>query len=357
MPFFSTLDSFFSDLSFKKGLGENLMKGAPTALYITRGFRKEIDDVLYAEEKGFDEIWMADPGLEREGVTNMAAFATNTERLIVGTAVIPMWPRNPAILAAEVGSIWEMAPGRIKLGLGAWWEPLAGQMGIKRRKNLTVMREIVTVLRQLLNLETVTFDGEFVHFKDLKMEYINEEPEKRPVPLHVGATGFKMCELAGEIGDGAVLNYMVSVDYIRQCNEHVDIGAKRAGKSPADVERPQLLTVALSEDNRDAALDAGRILLTEYLAREPHIMKACGVSEEILAKVHKEVRFPYTPEQIKKASRHVPDENVQKVLAAGTAQECRKKVREYLDVGTTMPILYPVMKNMRDVIDVFADGY
>ena len=351
------VNSFLGSVYHNMKMSVIVMKGAPTALYITRGFRKEIDDVLYAETKGFDEIWMADPGLEREGITNMAAFATNTERMQVGTAVIPMWPRNPAILAAEVGSIWEMAPNRIKLGLGAWWEPLAGQVGIKRRKSLTVMREIVTVLRQLLNLETVDFHGEFVDFTNLKMEYINEEPEKRPVPLHVGATGFKMCELAGEIGDGAVLNYMVSVDYIRQCNEHVDIGAKRAGRSPTDVERPQLLTVALYEDDRDKALDAGRILLTEYLAREPHIMKACGVSKEILDKVHAEVRFPYTPEQIKKASRHVPDENVQKVLAAGTAKECRAKVREYVNVGTTMPILYPVMKNMRDVIDIFADGY
>ena len=328
----------------------------PVALYVCQGYRRDIDEVRYAEKKGFDEIWTADVILERDSITMTAAFAVQTERVVLGTAVTPIWGRNPAILAVESAAIWEMAPGRFKLGLGAWWEPIASQVGENRRKNLTVMREIIDVIRRLHNLETVTFKGEHVNFTDVTMAFITKEPEKRPVPIYIGATGPKMNELGGEIADGVCMNYMVSVDYIKSCVDHIQIGAERAGRKLSDVDRPQLLAVSLSED-REKALDAARIDFTHYLGREPHIIKASGVSKEVISRVEKELTYPYTHEQVVRASRLVPDEAVQHILAAGTPDECRAKVREYIKAGCNMPILHPVLRNGKEIIDAFANGY
>ena len=328
----------------------------PIALYVGRGFHRDFDDVRYAEEKGFDEIWTADVVLERDSITMMAAYAVTTTKVKLGTAVTPIWGRNPAILAVEAASIWDTAPGRIKLGLGAWWEPIASQVGENRRKNLTAMREIIVNIRKLLNLERVTYSGEHVHFKDVEMAFLTKEPHKRPVPIYIGATGLKMNELAGEIADGTVLNYMVSTDYIKKCVDHVKIGAERGGRKLADVDRPQLVAVSLSED-REKAMDAARVDFTQYLGREPHIIKASGVSQDVIDRVSAELTYPYTLEQVKKASRHVPDEAVQHIIAAGTPDECRKIVREYVRAGTTIPILSPVLHNAKEVIDAFADGF
>ena len=113
----------------------------------------------YAEQRGFDAVWQAESRLVREATVPMAAFASVTERIKVGSGVVDCWSRNPARLAATFSTLDDLAPGRVILGIGAWWDPLAKKVGIDRARPLTVMREIVTVVRALLHNENVTFDG------------------------------------------------------------------------------------------------------------------------------------------------------------------------------------------------------
>ena len=135
----------------------------PVALYLqdAHTITEGIEIVRYAEEQGFDAVWQADSRLVRDAVVPMAAFAATTTRIKVGSGVIDCWTRNPARLASTFSTLDDLAPGRIICGLGAWWDPLARKVGINRERPLTVMREVVTVVRALLNNETVTFDGIF----------------------------------------------------------------------------------------------------------------------------------------------------------------------------------------------------
>ena len=98
---------------------------------------------------------------------------------------------------------------------------------------------------------------------------------------------------------------------------------------------------SLSED-RAAALDAARLLVTQYLGQQPHIMKASGVPAELLEDIGKVLTWPATHDQVVAASKLVPDEVVQMITASGTAEECRAKVAEYVEHGCTCPILYPL---------------
>ena len=92
----------------------------------------------------------------------------------------------------------------------------------------------------------------------------------------IGATGLQMMRLAGEIGDGALLNYLVSPAYNEGALAALTEGAARAGRTLDDIDRPQLVVCSMDED-REAALDAARLLVTQYLGQQPHIMKASGV--------------------------------------------------------------------------------
>jgi len=166
-----------------------------------------------------------------------------------------------------------------------------------------------------------------------------------------------MLEMAGELCDGVVLNYVVSVDYIKHAVSLVEEGAQKAGKTLADVDRPELLVCCLSDENPAAAMAEGKKLVAYYLATEPHIMKASGVSEELLEKVQAIMSWPATEEDYIKASKVIPDEVVRELMAVGTSDECRKKVREYVDAGVTCPILYPMMDDIKPVVDAFADGF
>ena len=307
----------------------------------------------YAEERGFEAIWQAESRLVREATVPMAAYAAVTSRIKVASGVIPIWTRNVGLLAATFSTLDELAPGRVILGLGAWWEPLAGKVGIDRRKPLRAMREVVEATRRLLAMERVTYHGEFVHLDDVEIDIVHGDRSPKHVPIYVGATGMQMMELAAEIADGVVLNYMVSPAYNREAMEHLAIGAARAGRSLDAIDRPQLVVCSLDND-RELALDRSRELLTQYLGQQPHIMKASGVDPALIEEIGKVLTWPTGPEEIHKAMRLVPDDAVQMITASGTPEECRAKVDEYIAAGATCPILYPLGSDVRLMIDTFG---
>ncbi|MEY2973658.1 MAG: hypothetical protein RIR49_78 [Actinomycetota bacterium] len=328
--------------------------GAPMAIYLqdAHPIREGIDIVRYAESKGFDAVWQADSRLVREAGVPMAAFAATSERIRIGSGVIDVWTRNPARIASMFSTLDDLAPGRILCGLGAWWDPLASKVGIDRRKPLAMMRETVTVVRALLANENVTFHGEHVHLDGVELDYVYQERRPKDVPIYVGATGMKMMELTGEIADGVVLNYLVSPDYNLQALEALEVGAQRVGRSVDDLDRPQLVVCSVHED-RATALDMARMMVTQYLGQQPHIMKASGVPQSLLDEVGSVLTWPATHEQVEAASRLVPDEIVQMLTASGTPAEAREAVARYMAQGCTTPILYP-LGDVRAMIDAFA---
>jgi 5,10-methylenetetrahydromethanopterin reductase len=327
----------------------------PVALYLQdkHPIRDGMAYVRYAEERGFDAVWQAESRLVREATVPMAAFAAVTDTIKVGSGVVNNWTRNPALLAATFSTLDDLAPGRVLLGIGAWWDPLAAKVGIRRTRPLQAMRETVTAVRALLADETVTFDGDFVHLDGVELDYVHQERRAKDVPILIGATGMRMMELAGEIADGVVLNYLVSPTYNADAMDHLATGAARAGRSVDDLDRPQLIVCSMSED-RDEALDAARLLITQYLGQQPHIMQASGVPQALLDEIGRVLTWPATAEQVEAASRLVPDDIVQMLAAAGTPDECREKVAEYVAAGCTCPILYPLGPDVRAMIDAFA---
>jgi 5,10-methylenetetrahydromethanopterin reductase len=242
------------------------------------------------------------------------------------------------------------------LGLGAWWEPIASRVGVHRQRSLRAMREHVEALRRLFAMKEVTYHGDFVKLDRVQLDVAYGDTSPRDIPIYIGATGDKMLELSGEICDGVVLNYVVSVDYIRRAVALVEKGAQKAGKSLDDIDRPELLVCCLSDDDPAAAMAEGKKLVAYYRATEPHIMKASGVGEDLLEEVQALMSWPATEADYLRAGQVIPDDVVRSLMAVGTAEECRDKVREYVEAGVTCPILYPMMDDIRPVIDAFADG-
>jgi 5,10-methylenetetrahydromethanopterin reductase len=325
------------------------------ALYLqdAHDLRDGLEYVRYAEEKGFDAVWQAESRLVRDAIVPMAAYAAVTEKIKIGSGVINNWTRNIGLLASTFLTLDDLAPDRMICGIGAWWDPLAENVGIDRRKPLTAMRETVEIMRRLLNMENVTFDGEFVQVKDIELDVVHGRKEPRNVPIMIGATGPKMLQLAGEICEGVVMNYCVPVEYNKMALENIEIGAKKAGKTLDDIDRPQLVVCSVAEDH-DQAFDYTRELLTQYLAQQPHIALASGVSNDVVAEIQSILGWPATHEQIQAAKHLVTDELIQRITASGTPEEARAKVDQYRENGCTTPILYPVGGDVKLLVDTFA---
>lgn len=308
----------------------------------------------YAEKKGFTEVWQAESRLVRDAIVPMAAFAATTSKVKIGSGVINNWTRNIGLLAATFLTLDDLAPNRIICGIGAWWDPLAKNVGIERRKPLLAMRETIEVMRRLLRMENVTFHGEFHHVTGIELDVVHGRREPRNVPIYIGATGDAMMEMTGEIADGCVLNYCVPPTYNDKAMELLEKGAKKSGKTLKDIDRPQLIVCSVDND-RKKAIEAAKVLLTQYLAQQPHIAKASGVSEDIVKKVQTILGWPATKEQVHEAMQYVPDDFVLGISATGTPEEAKKRVQEYIDRGCTCPILYP-MSDPYLMIDTFAQN-
>ena len=325
------------------------------ALYLqdAHDLRQGLDYVRYAELRGFEAVWQAESRLVRDAIVPMAAYAAVTEHIKVGSGVINNWTRNIGLLAATFLTLDDLAPNRIICGIGAWWDPLAHNVGIERRKPLTAMRETVEVLRRLLNMERVTFHGEFHHVDGIELDVVHGRREPRHVPIMIGATGDQMMELTGEIADGVVLNYCVPPEYNDRALEFLEKGAHKASRKLDDLDRPQLIVCSVDNDH-DRAIDTTRDLLTQYLAQQPHIAKASGVSPNVVTEIQSILGWPATREQIQKARHLVPEDLIHRITASGTPAEARAKVDEYRKRGCTCPILYPVGGDVKLLVDTFS---
>ncbi len=306
----------------------------------------------YAEEKGFEAVWQAESRLVRDAIVPMAAYAALTSRIKVGSGVINNWTRNIGLLAATFLTLDDLAPDRILCGIGAWWDPLAKNVGIERRRMLLAMRETIDLFRRLLRLENVSFEGEFHHVSGIELDVVHGRREPRNVPVLIGATGDKMLQLTGEIADGCLLNYCVPPSYNDRAMELLETGARKAGRTLDAIDRPQLIVCSIDND-RDRAIAAAKQLITQYLAQQPHIAKASGVSRETIEKIQSILGWPATKDQISEAMQFVSDELVLEITATGTPEEAKTKVNEYMTRGCTCPVLYP-LGDPYLMIDTFA---
>ncbi len=330
---------------------------ARVAIYLQdkHDIRESMDYVRYAEQRGFEAVWQAESRLVRDAIVPMAAFAAVTSRIKIGSGVLNNWTRNIGLLAATFLTLDDLAPDRIICGIGAWWDPLAKQVGIDRKKPLKAMRETIEVLRRLLNMERVTFEGEFHRVEGIELDVVHGRREPRDVPIYIGATHMGMMELAGQISDGVVLNYCVPPEYNHEALKHIEIGANKAGRDPGAIDRPQLIVCSVDHDHA-AAIRAAKELITQYLAQQPHIAAASGTPPETVKKVQSILGWPATKAQIHEAMQYVPDELIERITASGAPDKVRAKVAEYTRTGCTCPILYPVGDDVKLMIDTFAQA-
>ena len=195
----------------------------------------------------------------------------------------------------------------------------------------------------------------YVHLDGVELDYVYQERRPKDVPIYIGATGMQMMELTGEIADGAVLNYLVVPELQRAARSRRWRAARRkAGRTIDDIDRPQLVVCSV-DDDRQAALDAARLMVTQYLGQQPHIMKASGVPQELLDEIGKVLTWPATHDEVVAASKLVPDEIVQMITASGDARrgpgQGRRVRRHRLHLPDPLPARRPTSIMM---IDTFA---
>lgn len=182
------------------------------------------------EAAGIEEVWLWEDCFQSGGIAAASAVLAATERVRVGIGVMPTPLRNVALAAMEVATIDGMFPGRLIPGIGHGVQPWMAQVGAKAASPLTLLREYAPALRALLAGERVTTSGRYVSLDDVVLDW----PPEQPVPVPVAATGPKSLRLAGELGQGVVLEGSVGFTRLATVLERVAEGRAAAGQATAD---------------------------------------------------------------------------------------------------------------------------
>ncbi len=179
-----------------------------------------------AEAAGVPELWLWEDCFEQSAFGTAAAALAWSERMKVGIGIAPMPLRNVAATAMEIGSIARLFPDRFLPGVGHGVQRWMGQTGSRVASPLTLMREYVPALRQLLAGEEVTADGRYVKLDRVRLDW---PPASVPM-VHAAGEGPKTLRLTGETADGTILAAGTSTDRVAQAVSMIADGRRAAGR-------------------------------------------------------------------------------------------------------------------------------
>jgi probable F420-dependent oxidoreductase len=288
-----------------------------------------------AEALGYESLWIADTGAGPDAFVVGAVAAAVTQRVRIGTAVIPIYTRALPVLAAGAGSVAQLAPGRVVLGLGVSSETIVDAWGgVPFRRPLTRMRETLGVLRQMFAGERVTFEGKTVRTRGFRL--VSQPPA--PIPIYVAALMPPMLELAGELADGVILNFM-PVEAMPRILEHVRIGAARAGRDPATIEVVARFQTVITDDVVSART-ALRQMMGPYFATSVYnrFVSWCGFADEAQA-----IDAGWRAKDRARNLAAVTDAMVDRLAIVGPAAHCRARLAAFAAAGVTTPMVHPFL--------------
>jgi 5,10-methylenetetrahydromethanopterin reductase len=317
--------------------------------------RETADLMRRAEERGFEMGFFSETiELMRDSVTVLAAIGLATSRLTLGTTQIVRL-RSPVVMAQTLASLDELTGGRMTLAPGACTGSHARAHSLEPLDPALTLKEWIESIRLILTGKKISYHGTVVKLKDVGLGWT---PARPTVPLYVPATSRTGLRLAGELGDGVVLNAVCSPEYTVNALKIIREAAAAAGRDWAGFEVAQIINCSV-EDDRKKAFDAIRwevatkfdpaqisfIAGPKMRVGEPYIRK------EDIPKFEE----AHAKGGIEGLIRAVPDSYVAGMTASGTPDEVRARVQQYRDAGVSLPLLRPAAAHQTQrLLDLFA---
>jgi probable F420-dependent oxidoreductase len=279
---------------------------------------------VWAEQAGFDDVWLPDGEGFQDPIALAAALGVATQRIRLCTGVVPAFNRPPAVLATGVVAAEQRAPGRFVLGLGASTGNMIDRWyGLPFERPLTRVRETVSLLREIFLGQKTDFVGVTLRSRGFRLQGL----PSGPVPIYLAAMGAKMLQLAGEIADGVVLNDFTPPDRLSWALEQVDLGAKRGGRRADDLEIVKRRAVVLAEDDDEVreATDFFRRYLAFYGSATSYqeIMRQLGYGDSV-----EQIRAGYATRDRKRTTNAISETMVARICTYGSTAFCQARLRE-----------------------------
>jgi len=292
------------------------------------------------EARGYHTAWLGEAA-GGDAITLMTLIASHTARIGVASGVIPIQTRSPIILGMSAATLAHVAPGRITLGLGVSSRIIVEQWhGLPFHAGLGQIRESVQIIRMTAAGERVNFEGKYYHLKNFKLM---APPPKEPPKIVLAALGPEMLELAGEIADGVLLNW-IPPEAVPNSITHLEAGAKRAGRTLDGFEIAGFVRTTVTDEPDAARAQLARDI-TGYAIVDVYanFFRSVGYTDEMAA-----INTAWKSGDRAGAVREVSPRVLDGLGVVGDETFCRERLAAYAKAGLTMPVVLPFVPEGAD---------
>ncbi len=297
---------------------------------VGRSLDSALERVKRADELGFEAAYVTHIA-GRDSLSVLAAYASVTERIKLGTGVVPIFSRAPVTMAQAAATIDEFSGGRMVLGLGVSHKvTVENWYDAEISKPVSQMREYVSVVRAILAGEAPP-EGEFFNTRFQFMGY----QARADLPIKIAALSPNMLRLAGEIGDGVML-WLCNPDYVRDVViPHVREGRERAGKDLKGFDIVAAVPVGLTDDPK-AARERMRDQLVTYASLPFYraMLEGSGFGDDLKA-----FDEGMQAGDVERAKAGLSDAMIESLAGIGGPDEVRGAVERYREAGTISPCI------------------
>ena len=306
------------------------MAGLGTFISVGRSLDQAVERVQRAEALGYDSAYVTHIA-GRDSLTVLMAYAAATERIRLGTGVLPMYSRTPVATAQQAATIDEYSGGRMVLGIGVSHQvTVENWFGTRIERPVAEMREYVTALRAMFEGRDVPPGARF----PTRFRFMGLEP-RADLPIYVAALSPNMLQLAGEVADGVML-WLCNPEYVRAVVvPEVRAGRERAGKDLEGFDIVAAVPAAVTDDRAGAYETMRGDLITYWnLPFYRSMIERSGFGADIAA-----FDAGMKAGDLDKAEEGISDRFLDVLTAIGSADEVREGVARYRDAGATSPCI------------------
>src|SRR5581483_8401343 len=285
-----------------------------------------------AEDLGYDSAWVPEVG-GNDAFALGSAVGVVTERMRIGTAVVPMNIRGPALLAMAASTMDAMSGGgRAICGIGVSSPQIVSDWNdADYDEPLQRASETIDVLRLMFAGEKVTYEGKTLSVNGYRMM----PPPPKPIPIYLGALNKRMLRLAGEKADGVIIN-MLGERHVPKVVAEVRKGAERAGKDPDSIEIAMRVQCAVT-DNPQQVRDAFAGAFGAYIVAPGY---DTFFTWQGYGDVVEGVRAGRAAKDRPASRAAVTDDILQDLVVAGSADEVRARLKTFMNLGVTTPAVH-----------------
>ena len=292
-----------------------------------------MDDLLRCakmadQQQNIDSLWIPE-SWGRESFSSLGAISQITKNVRLGTSIIGIYSRTPAITAMAATTLDMLSANRTVIGLGAStpaivenWHGVHFDMPARR------MKEYVELVRLMTQGEKVNYSGKFFKINNFKMLH---QPQRKHIPIFMAAVNKKMISIASDLADGILL-------YLRPFEELNKIAyeLKQATKGKA-FEIACSFICAVSNKEPQKARDRAAVTLAFYVAVGKYysnFLAENGFKAEV-----QEIIEEYKKSGAETAAKFVSDKMLSSLAICGSSEDCRESLSKFVSTGITLPIL------------------